>query len=160
MIGGICRKSHQPDECSKRPFQGESECRTVAQTRLAVSKSFGPRWHSLKKECLRCQVINLAPPEKEPWTTPPRGSTRACFGTPDMNAGSSLSMLGGLNRRDEAKLKATRNPITAKHGHSLTQVAMNSYSTLLRSSDLEPHDQMQVIESAYSKTHKQNESVA
>ena len=36
----------------------------VAETCLQLQKCLRPRWHSPKKEHLRCQAINLAPPRR------------------------------------------------------------------------------------------------
>ena len=59
---GICRTSHQPDECGTRPFQIGPGAGLMPRHAQRPPKCLWPRQHSPKKRCLRSQVINLAPP--------------------------------------------------------------------------------------------------
>ena len=74
----ICHSSHRPDECGTKPFLRwvRTQCRSP-DTPSGSKKYLGPSRHSLKKRCLRRQVINLNPRGGlEPGETAPWGLRR------------------------------------------------------------------------------------
>ena len=83
FVGGICRTSHQTDECGTRPFLGGSGAGPKSTCGRRFQKCLGPRRHSPKKGRLRRQAINLTTPRRvKAWGDGPLRLEDVSQGTP------------------------------------------------------------------------------
>ena len=76
-----------------------TRCRTVASTAWKFQKCIEPRRHSPKKECLKCQAVNIAPPERvRAWGDGPRHSRMLVSALRRKCWAFRAPALGSLNR--------------------------------------------------------------